>query len=328
MGCDLNRTEDQRQILDAAGTMLAAQYPVSRLRARRADDLTDIAGFGGFALALAEERGGAGFTVVEEALLHVHFGRHLVGAGALATPLAVRLAAETGDTDLAEGMAQGETLVAAGLVSGDDLLLPDAGAANHALVFVEGVPALVDVAGLATETAAALGHDGMIRRAGAGWRDRITAKGGQDLARIAALLGAAQLLGMAEATRDLSVDYAQDRRQFGKPIGSFQAIKHRAADMALRAEMLSAQLDMAAIALRDGSAEAGFQIAALARLAPRTALANARAAVQIHGGMGFSEETDAQWYVKRAHLVGRLLPTLDILSAPAPLAPFPKGDLA
>lgn len=328
MGCDLNRTDDQRQILDAAETMLAAHYPVSRLRARTTDDLGEIAAFGAFALALPEEQGGTGFSVVEEALLHVLLGRHLVGTGALATAVAVRLAMGAGEAALAEGMAQGATKVAAALASGDDLLLLDAGAASHALVIPDTAPALVDIAGLARGAEIGLGHDIAIGRAGADWRTRILARGGADHAHVAALLGAAELLGMAEATRDLSVGYARDRQQFGKPIGSFQAIKHRAADMALRAEMLSAQLDMAAIALRDGSPEAGFQLAALARLAPRVALANARAAVQIHGGMGFSEEAEAQWYVKRAHLVGRLLPPLDLLSVPAPLMPLWKGETA
>ncbi len=135
------------------------------------------------------------------------------------------------------------------------------------------------------------------------------------------MLTCAQLLGVATAARDLAVDYATTREQFGRPIGSFQAIKHRAADMAIRVEMTSAQLDMAAIAVRDAAPDAGFQVAALARLAPRAALENARAGIQIHGGIGFSAEADAQLYVKQAHLLRQMLAAPDLMAQPAPLAP-------
>ncbi len=138
---------------------------------------------------------------------------------------------------------------------------------------------------------------------------------------IADLLVSAQLLGMAEAARDLSVDHAQTRHQFGKPIGAFQAIKHHCADMAVDAEMLSAQLDMAAIAVRDGRDDAAFQAAALRRLAPRVALFNTRTAIQVHGGIGFSAEADIHHYLKQAHVLSRLGGPAPMLDLPAALSP-------
>ena len=116
--------------------------------------------------------------------------------------------------------------------------------------------------------------------------------------------------------------YAGMRQQFGKPIGAFQAIKHHAADMAIGAEMVSAQLDMAAIALADGRPDALFQIAALRRLAPVAALANARACIQIHGGIGFSAEADAHHFIKHAHLLSRLGAAPSMLDPDAPMAPL------
>ncbi len=111
---------------------------------------------------------------------------------------------------------------------------------------------------------------------------------------------------MAEAARDLAVDYAKTREQFGRPIGSFQAIKHRCADMAITARALRAQLGMATLALHGGWPDAGLQVDTCRLLAARTALANAAACIQIHGGMGFTAECDAHLYLLRAHLYEHL----------------------
>jgi alkylation response protein AidB-like acyl-CoA dehydrogenase len=136
------------------------------------------------------------------------------------------------------------------------------------------------------------------------------------------LLVSAQLLGVATAARDLAVAYAKVRTQFGRPIGGFQAVKHHCANMAVAVEKLSALLDMAAIAVRDGCDDAAFQTAALARLVPRIALANARLCIQIHGGIGFSAEASPQLYLKHAHLLRHLLTGGRILDHDATLAPI------
>ena len=141
------------------------------------------------------------------------------------------------------------------------------------------------------------------------------------LAGIADLLVSAQLLGVAQAALALAVSYAKLREQFGRPIGSFQAIKHHCADMAVRVELLSAQLDMAAIAARDGRDDATFQIAALRRLAPKAALANARRAIQIHGGIGFSAEADPHQLLKHAHMLRQLGGYGELMALTAPLTP-------
>jgi alkylation response protein AidB-like acyl-CoA dehydrogenase len=280
-----------------------------------------LAEFGAFALALPAEAGGTGFSVVEEALLHVEFGRHLLAPSAVAAPLGARIALMTGRKDLAVQIATGETPIVAATTTGDQLLLFDTDRGCLTLVRSEEGLALLDLTGTALEAATAMGHGrplSRLRKAAPGRSmvaDAATAMTGD-------LLVSAQLLGVATAARDLAVTYAKVRTQFGRPIGGFQAVKHHCANMAVAVEKLSALLDMAAIAVRDECDDAAFQTAALARLAPRIALANARLCIQIHGGIGFSAEASPQLYLKHAHLLRHLLTGGRILDHDATLAPI------
>lgn len=323
MACDLNCSEDQRQILDAAAAMLQASYPVARLRDHGHDDLSAVAAFGALGLALPEEIGGAGFTLVEEALVHVLFGRHLVSTRVLAAAIAVRLAGLADRLDIAQKAASGDLGVCAALPAGDNsFLLIDEEGADLALIFGSRRLALIDLGGRPKERATGFGHSVPLTRAPSASVATIGASDGGRLLDITDLLVSAQLLGIAEASRDLAVSYAKVREQFGKPIGAFQAIKHQCANMAIEAEMLSSLADMAAIALRDGREDASFQLAALRTLAARTALANARACIQIHGGIGFSAEADAHHYLKQAHVLRHLGCGANMLDLPAPLTPY------
>lgn len=298
---NLDQTDEQRQMIATLDALLAAEYPLARLRQESAESLGPLARFGLFDLAAVG-------LPATEALLHARLGRHLVGAAALAHAAAVRLA---GEGDLADGIGAGRERVSAGVVSGADLLLLDTPGADMAVwrdgarlcwgAIEPGQPALSAGGGLPLTCAAC---------------PAVTREASPDHWR---LLVCAQLLGVAEGAMDLAVDYAKLRQQFGRPIGSFQAIKHHAANMALGVAMLSAQLDFAALALEGGLPDAPFQIAALARLAPGIALANARLAIQIHGGIGFSAEADAHLFLKQAHRLAQLLPHTDLMALPAPL---------
>src|SRR5262249_42311423 len=112
---------------------------------------------------------------------------------------------------------------------------------------------------------------------------------------------------IAEATRDLAVDYAKTREQFGKPIGSFQAIKHKCADMAVNAEAACSQTLLAALSLSKQEHDSMFQGAAATVVSNRAAVSNGEETIQIHGGMGFTSDCDAHLFLKRAHLNARLL---------------------
>ena len=114
------------------------------------------------------------------------------------------------------------------------------------------------------------------------------------------------LVGIAEAARDQAAAYAVERMQFGKPIGVFQAVKHRCADMAVRCEAGWSQTCYAALALRDGERDAAFQVSVAKHLAGEAAEENAAANVQIHGGYGYTTEYDAHVLVKRAQVLRAL----------------------
>jgi len=132
----------------------------------------------------------------------------------------------------------------------------------------------------------------------------------------AAVLTAALLVGIATAETELAVAYAKQRQQFGRVIGSFQAVKHLCADMLVRAEVARAAVYSAAVHLDgkgDGDAERAVTGAAL--LAGEAAVKNGTSCVQVHGGMGFTWEVDAHLYLKRAVALSALHHGSDALAA-------------
>jgi alkylation response protein AidB-like acyl-CoA dehydrogenase len=139
------------------------------------------------------------------------------------------------------------------------------------------------------------------------------------LRQVATVLVAAEAVGIAERTLEMSVEYAKVRQQFGKPIGSFQAVKHRCADMAVRTEVARSVVTFAAVAVRDREADAARHVHGAKALAVDAALENAGHNVQNHGGMGYTWEGDAHLYLKRAwlteHAFGARRVHLDALAA-------------
>jgi alkylation response protein AidB-like acyl-CoA dehydrogenase len=304
---NLDLDTDTAAVLAALEGLLADAYPLGRPHER--EELAPLADFGLPALTLPEAAGGAGLSLVQAALAHVRLGRHLVSPA-----LAAAAVAAAGLHRLGE---PAPVAVAPALRDGAGLMLLDQPQAGWALVGAEG--ALVRLDGPAPVAVPAAGHGGGLWRVPGGAARVLP--GAADHWR---LLIAAQLLGLAEGALELALAHARTREQFGRPIGSFQAIKHRCADMAIEAGLVSAQLDFAALALRDGWPDAGFQLAALVRLAPGVALANARACIQIHGALGFSAEALPHRFLKQAHQLALLLGPTEMLAHPAPLAPF--GD--
>lgn len=119
-----------------------------------------------------------------------------------------------------------------------------------------------------------------------------------------AVLTSAYQVGMAAACVESATAYALDRRQFDRPIGSFQAVKHILADMVVRAELARAAVDAAAVTLDDpavGDVERAISGARI--LATEAALKNAKDSMQVHGGMGFTWEVDVHLYLKRAWML-------------------------
>ena len=117
------------------------------------------------------------------------------------------------------------------------------------------------------------------------------------------LIDAAALSGIAAAALDMGVSYAGTREQFGRAIGSFQAVKHHCANMAISASCARDQVSFAAVAVDDRRADAALQVECALWIAGSAALENAAKNIQIHGGIGFSDEADPHLLLKRAQLL-------------------------
>jgi len=107
-----------------------------------------------------------------------------------------------------------------------------------------------------------------------------------------AILTSAQLIGLSQRMVDMSVEYSRDRHQFGKPIGSFQAIKHQLANVYTQIEFTRPIIHLAAI--KGGAAVHNAKVAAI-----DTAMLAAETAIQVHGGMGYTYEVDLHLFMKR-----------------------------
>ncbi len=115
---------------------------------------------------------------------------------------------------------------------------------------------------------------------------------------------AAQQLGLTQRMLDLAIDYSAQRKQFGKAIGAYQAVKHLLADVAIQLEFAKPVLHRAAAALAHGLPEqklqAGLHVSHARVAAARCAWSAARQAIQVHGAMGYTWELDLQIFAKRA----------------------------
>lgn len=301
---DLEPTEDQQAIAEGIAELLKDCLPVARLREEAAHggsaeraQWQQLSELGLFSLGVAEADGGMGLGLAEEVLAACAMGANLLSPSVLAQAVAAHAA----PAGLRPAIASGETRVAfAAAVSPDEALLIDADDADQVLVLGEGA-SIVPRSSL-DPAAAVAGLDETVAfaRTSASYpRDRDAA------ADRISLLIAAYLVGVASAVTDMAVEYAGTREQFGQPIGGFQAIKHMCADMAVQAAAADAQVRHAAITFGTGSNDRR-EIATARLLASKAAIANAKANIQIHGGMGFTAECDAHLFLKRAHVMASL----------------------
>ena len=293
-------TERRDLITEAFSRPLDALLPLARLHRADAEEPWDaLAELGIFGVAADPEIGGVGLGPAEEALLAMELGRRLAGPQVLATLMAVYCAPE----DARAQIVTGEARVAPAVLARDgSLCVIDGGDAEWLLVRRDGTAALIAASTLSGRTALDDAH----------WTAPLTigASAGSDLAWAGdkatlrmRLIEAAALSGVAACASEMAVAYAGLREQFGHPIGAFQAVKHHCANMAMAAMAARDATTFAAIAIEQHRADAAFQVEAALLLAIDAALGNARRNVQVHGGIGFSEEADPHLVVKRAHLL-------------------------
>jgi alkylation response protein AidB-like acyl-CoA dehydrogenase len=294
-------SEDQLGIAAAMDESLADLLPLSRLHSCHHEDARTWAGLeeiGVFSIGLSEEAGGSGLGVVEEALIVMSLGRHLASPGVLATVAA----AQAGSGKLAAAYRHGKRIIVVDEPGAELLLLRDGNsAALHRLHTQDSK--LVDEH-LWLAVLREIPESGpLVRRLD-----------DAQLARLR-LLDAAGLAGIAAAALDMSVAYAGLREQFGRPIGSFQAVKHHCADSAIAARGARDQVGYAAVALAERRADALLQCECALYVAGIAALENAGRNIQIHGGMGFSDEADPHLLLKRAQLLLAIAGGLDAACA-------------
>lgn len=328
MSVDLLYTEDQQSIIDALRDVLRHEFSLERLRAQQppfADGARSqwsaLAELGWFSMGLAECHEGLGLSVVEECLLAREAGRHAVSPAVLASLLAAHLAADAAaasqaSADLVRSFASGQrragfVLPLAPLQAGFEtpVYVVDVEASEADGWAVMGGHAACRLVPLSAVRACETvpGLDGLVSlQRGTVDVARLAIPSGAGQALRAEVMIAAYLVGLAEATRDLTVDYAKVREQFGKAIGSFQAVKHRCADMAVACEAAFCQMAWAAVRVRDGHPQAARDVAAARLLAQRAAEDNASAAIQLHGAMGFTDEAGIHHFLKRALLLRHL----------------------
>jgi alkylation response protein AidB-like acyl-CoA dehydrogenase len=305
--------EDERMIADSVREYLARELPIERLRPKTqvAVDLPQVrremVDLGWFGVGLPEEAGGSGLGLVEEMLIQRECGRYLVSPSVLASVLAAHVAIHAGDTALAQAYVGGDAQAAL-------TITPTSAAdprAAYALDWTDGALLLAwDDTGMGLFEASGLKADECLD-------DSVSLHVGEisfakpklwvpatqaPLALRAQVLLAAAMAGLAEHACELAVEYAKVRQQFGKPIGTFQAVKHRCADMGVRWRLAWYQTNLAALKVQEAAADAVLQSSSAKLVAANAAHENGRAAIQVHGGIGFQSECDVHWFMKRAHL--------------------------
>jgi alkylation response protein AidB-like acyl-CoA dehydrogenase len=284
----------------------------------------ELAGLGLLGLHLREEYGGSGFTLSEVLVVVEQLGRAVAPGPIAATVITSAVIAEAAPKDLRErllpGLADGSLIGAAAL--GGDVSHADGTASGNAGVVISGaladvllVPSGDDV--LVIEKA----HGGVAATVPANLDpSRRAARVRLEAARATVLPGARTLLtdiaravfaaeaaGIAAEVTGQASDYAKTRVQFGRPIGTFQAVKHHCANMLVAAELATAAAWDAGRAGVAGGDQLSYTAAIAAALAIPAAVTNAQLNIQVHGGIGFTWEHDAHLYLRRAAAIAAVI---------------------
>jgi len=248
------------------------------------------------ALVVPEEMGGAGGELADAAAVLEELGRSLVPTPLLGTTLAELglLAGDEPDGETLEQLAAGASI---GAVVFDRDYVINGDVADVVLAVEDG--RILRWSDVTVETVHTLDPTRRLARVTPGASTVIGSNPG--MADVAAILLAAEQIGAAARCLDLTVEYTQQRVQFGRPIGSFQALKHRMADMYVAVQSARAVVG-------DAIESPTPVTAAMARLAASEAFcAVAGDAIQLHGGIAITWEHDMQLYFKRAHTSAQLL---------------------
>lgn len=258
-----------------------------------------VAETGAAALLVPEEAGGAGATAVEAVTALEVLGRHavpgpVVESVMVAPRIAAALGGDSDSGDVAGELAGGALAsVAAPQISP---LAPDAHVAQYLWVVADDEV----FTGTPGESRRSVDRARTVTTPTRG--GRAAAHSTVDLVNHGALGTAAQLMGLGRAMLDMSVDYAGQRKQYGKLIGEYQALKHKLAEVAIALEMARPLLWAGALAIAEnpGDPAAAVRDVSAARVAVAdAAYLSARTALQVHGAIGYTLEHDlGLWLTK------------------------------
>ncbi|HEY7263381.1 MAG TPA: acyl-CoA dehydrogenase [Trebonia sp.] len=326
-------TEEHRALAETVAGLLTKHQ--SRAAARglleaQADALpgfwAELGGLGLLGLHIPEEYGGSGFGLAETLVVAEQMGRCLAPGPFVPTVAASAVLAVAGPGDLnkrllpalADGSAIGAVALGGGVSFAGDAATGEAGVviSGHladVLLVAAGDDVLViekSAGGIEAEVPANLDPS---RRAA---RVRLDAAPATVLAGARGLLTgvaravlAAEAAGIARETTEQAAEYAKIRRQFGRPIATFQAVKHHCANMLVAAELAAAASWDAGRAGIGGGDQLSYTAAIAAVLAVPAAVTNASLNIQVHGGIGFTWEHDAHLYLRRAAAIAAVVDT-------------------
>jgi alkylation response protein AidB-like acyl-CoA dehydrogenase len=306
---DFELSEEQLMLREVSRSMLATHCPAELVRSvtETGADLDDKlwhrgAELGWTLLAVPEDQGGAGMGLVELCLVAEEVGRAVAPGPWLDTALTALVAARGGaPSSVVEGLSDG-SLKAAVVTADDGTLVQAAGSVDWLLVVGADRVGLVEADQAAVVRRSTLDETRGFYAVDLGTTPltHTLAIGPQWVLDAAAVLTAADTLGIGERLLEMTVDYAKVREQFGRPIGSFQVVKHKAADMLKSLKGVRAATYYAAMALDGGLPDASVAASVAKAFASEQVPALAAEALQTHGGIGFTWEHDLHLYLRRA----------------------------
>jgi alkylation response protein AidB-like acyl-CoA dehydrogenase len=319
---DFELSESDTELAEGVRRLCEGVFPLERIRAFESTErVVDRKGWrqlgeaGVFHLRLGERAGGVGLGMTEAALVFEELGRALVPGPLVATHLAAGLVEGADDGSAVVGMVEraptaattAMAVVVEHLADLDVLLvLGDEGIGSIDPASLEAAPLSRPMDPLTPVWSVA------------SLPDPTPLAGREDAARFrleGTVLTAALQVGAAAWVTELAVEYAKGRAQFGRPIGSFQAVKHLCADMAVRGEVARCAVHAAAVTADQPDVGDPHAAATGAKLlADEAAVANGRSCIQVHGGMGFTWEVPAHLAYKRARVLGSQFGTADALA--------------
>jgi alkylation response protein AidB-like acyl-CoA dehydrogenase len=322
---DFGLSDDQREIQRTARELLAERARPGRVREcaeqGRLDESLwrELCDLGWPGIAVSEEHGGQGLGLVELSILCEELGRTVAPVPLLPTALAACVIERAGSPEQRErwlpGLASGELMGALGTIcDGVAELVVGAPGAGVLVLLEKGAPrawarahvyAREEVTVEPVPSIDPTRPSGRVKAsASAGETLEGDVGGGVDRALVAI---AAELVGVCARALSMTVDYVKERKQFGVPVGSYQAVSHRCAQMLLDTEKARSTTVFAAWAA-DADPERLGEAAAMAKAAASEAgVEVTSSAIQAHGGIGFTWEADVHWLYKRALIDASLL---------------------